>query len=162
MSRPRPGPAAGRDRILVAIAIFKFCKATLLAVIGFGALQLLRPEFVDHARAALSALSSGVGRNAAQDLLARATGMSHGRIEAVGAAAFLYAAIFTVEGVGLWREKHWAEYLTVIVTVSFVPFEIYELVQRPSLAKVSAILINLLVVAYLVERLRRRRQALRP
>ena len=37
---------------------------------------------------------------------------------------------FFDEGVSLLLRKRWAEYFTVIVTASFIPLEIYELVKK--------------------------------
>ncbi len=74
----------------------------------------------------------------------------------MGAVAFLYAALFVVEGVGLWMARRWAEYLTIIATSSFVPFEVYELVRHVTWPRTVTLLINLLVVAYLVVKVRQR------
>ena len=40
----------------------------------------------------------------------------------------------------------------MIVTASFIPFEIYELARRPGVGKVVAIAINVAIVAYLAWR----------
>jgi uncharacterized membrane protein (DUF2068 family) len=61
--------------------------------------------------------------------------------------------VFSAEGVGLWFEKTWAEYLTVIVTLSFIPFEAYELAQGFNVGKVIGLAINLVILVYLVVRL---------
>ena len=74
----------------------------------------------------------------------------------VGIVAFLYAGLFAVEGVGLWRSKRWAEYLTIIATASLVPFEVYELIRHVSWPRVATLGINLLVVGYLIWRVRQR------
>jgi uncharacterized membrane protein (DUF2068 family) len=71
---------------------------------------------------------------------------------------FVYAAIFLVEGAGLLLRKRWAEFLTVFVTASFIPLEIYEIVRKPSPLKGVGILVNVLIVAYLVVRLWRERK----
>jgi uncharacterized membrane protein (DUF2068 family) len=81
--------------------------------------------------------------------------MDPGRLEAFGVGAFVYAILFTIEGIGLWMGKRWAEYLTVIATALFVPLEIYEITQRVSAARLLALLLNLAIVAYLIYRLRR-------
>jgi uncharacterized membrane protein (DUF2068 family) len=70
--------------------------------------------------------------------------------------AFLYATLFIVEGVGLWMARRWAEYLTIIATSSFVPFEVYELFRHVTWPRTVTLVINLLVVAYLVVKVRRR------
>jgi uncharacterized membrane protein (DUF2068 family) len=69
--------------------------------------------------------------------------------------AFLYAVLFATEGLGLWLGLRWAEYLTVVATASFVPIEIFEILQRLDLLRVGALVMNLAVVGYLVYRLRR-------
>ena len=64
--------------------------------------------------------------------------------------AFVYASIEGVEAVGLWLAKRWAEYLTLIVTASLLPVEIYELVHRVTPFKVLALIVNLAIVIYLL------------
>ncbi len=152
-----PGrPRGGRDRILGLIALFKFCKAALLLAVGIGALKLVRTDLTTWSQHWVSALASNVGRRTVEQLLARVSQMDRGRLEALGVGAFLYAVLFTIEGIGLWRGERWAEYLTVIATASFVPLEIYELIHRVSPPRLSALLLNLAIVAYLIYRLRRR------
>ena len=68
-------------------------------------------------------------------------------------------SLFTVEGVGLWKGKRWAEYLTVIATSALIPFEVYELARRLTMVRVSALVVNVAAVIYLVYRLRHPRQA---
>ena len=72
-----------------------------------------------------------------------------------GLAALGYGGLELVEGVGLWLDQLWAEYLTVIATSLFIPFELYELAIRPSLWKAGGILVNVLIVLYLARALRR-------
>jgi uncharacterized membrane protein (DUF2068 family) len=45
----------------------------------------------------------------------------------IGVGVAAYAALEGVEAVGLWLGRRWAEYLTFIATVVFVPYEVYEL-----------------------------------
>ena len=73
-----------------------------------------------------------------------------------GIAAILYGGLETVEGYGLWRDRLWAEYLTVIATSLLVPLELYELVHKPTLLKAGGIAVNLLIVGYLAWRLHER------
>lgn len=67
-----------------------------------------------------------------------------------------YGALELVEGTGLWLDQLWAEYLTVIATSLLLPFEVYELVRRPSIWKAGGIVVNLAIVVYLAYLLRRR------
>jgi uncharacterized membrane protein (DUF2068 family) len=67
-----------------------------------------------------------------------------------GAAVAAYAVLEGTEAIGLWRSRRWAEYLTFLATVIFVPYEIYELTKTISALKVLALVINLAIVAYLL------------
>jgi uncharacterized membrane protein (DUF2068 family) len=73
-----------------------------------------------------------------------------------GIAALFYGVLESVEGAGLWLEKLWAEWLTVIATSLLIPFELYELAHKPSLLKAAGTAVNVAIVAYLALRLRRR------
>lgn len=68
----------------------------------------------------------------------------------------LYGLLELVEGTGLWLDKLWAEYLTVVATSLLVPLEIYELVRKPTLVKAVGISVNVAIVGYLAWRLRER------
>jgi uncharacterized membrane protein (DUF2068 family) len=77
-------------------------------------------------------------------------------LRVVGLFALGYGALELVEGTGLWLDQLWAEYLTVFATSLLLPFELYELVRRPSLWKAGGIVVNLAIVVYLAYLLRRR------
>src|SRR2546425_1048885 len=59
-----------------------------------------------------------------QWLLQRVALISPAQIRAVSAGSFFYSALLLTEGIGLWFELRWAEYLTVIATSSFIPLEL--------------------------------------
>lgn len=64
--------------------------------------------------------------------------------------ATIYCVIEGIEAVGLWRERRWAEYLTAVATVGFLPFEIDELVKRITVLRVAALVANLAILGWLV------------
>jgi uncharacterized membrane protein (DUF2068 family) len=64
--------------------------------------------------------------------------------------AALFAVVEGVEAVGLWYAKRWAEYLTLIVTASLLPLEIYEIAHKTSPFKILAFVVNVAVVGYLL------------
>lgn len=82
-----------------------------------------------------------------------------GTLLVAGIGALAYGGLELVEGVGLWLDKLWAEYLTVIATSLLVPVELYELARKPTLLKAVGITVNLAIVVYLARRLRERVRA---
>ena len=132
--------------------------------VGLGALQLLHPDVAARAQQWVAALATNSDRQIVQQLIALIGDLSPARLEALGIGAFLYAALFATEGVGLWLRKRWAEFLTVIATLTFVPVAVFELTRRVSPSRLAALVLNLVVVAYLARRLlsRRRDEPLEP
>ena len=64
--------------------------------------------------------------------------------------AVAYSVLEGVEAWGLWRERRWAEYLTVVATIGFLPFEVHELTTRVTVLRLLALVVNLAVLVWLV------------
>lgn len=143
---------------LEIIALLKLFQGLLVLLIGVGALSLLDRELQQTVKDWGSDLLLRSDHRFLSLLLHKLAGISKHSLLIASGVAFFYAALLFVEGIGLWLEKTWAEYLTVIVTASFIPFEIYELVRRATLIKAGVIAINVAVVWYLVVLLLKSRQ----
>src|SRR3954470_3653023 len=123
--------------VLIAIALFKLVKAVLLIALGVGAFSLLQDgDTVRRMRELVSDLGIDPSRRLIVQAIAKVSGLDHKRLEQVGVGTITYSIVFLVEGTGLLLRQRWAEYLTIIVTASFIPFEIYEVAHRASVAKV--------------------------
>jgi hypothetical protein len=153
-STTRPSPAPG-VRSLRLIAVFKLAQSLLLTGVALATLHLLRPDVAAE-------VQDWVGEtplDTQEDLLRR--GLSwllnqpRGHARMAAGAALLYALLFAVEGVGLWRGLRWAEWLTVLATASFIPLELWEAFHRPGVIKTVVILVNFLVVWLLIRALSR-------
>ncbi|HET6211231.1 MAG TPA: DUF2127 domain-containing protein [Micromonosporaceae bacterium] len=66
----------------------------------------------------------------------------------VGLAA--YGVLQLVEGTGLWLLKRWGEYFAVVATSIGLPIEVYELTEKVTWFRVSALLINVAAVVYIL------------
>ena len=145
-----------REGVLKTIAVFKVVKAFLLIAVSLGSLKLLDPTMADTADRWASALAWRLGPRAASAVQEKLSSLQPSQLKLVGILAFLYAVLFAVEGVGLWMSKRWAEYLTIIATSSFVPFEVYELIRHASWQRCATLGVNVIVVGYLVWKVRQR------
>jgi len=154
--RAAPAPRQGRGIILL-IAAFKLAKAILLVAAGLGVIRLLHHDVADTATHWVHALRVDPNNRFIHGLLERLLGVSHRRLQEIGVGTFFYAAVFLTEGTGLALGKRWAEYFTMIVTGSFLPFEVYELSRRVTAARCMVVAINLAVLLYLIARVRKYR-----
>ena len=147
------------DRGLLLIGLFKLGKAILFFALGVGAIHLLHKDIGDEVMRLATALKFDPESKFVTLLLDKADLIDAHRLKQISLATFAYSALALTEGVGLMLEKVWAEYLTLCLTVSFLPWELYELSRQPNWFRLSLLLINLAVLGYLVWLLRRKRIA---
>jgi uncharacterized membrane protein (DUF2068 family) len=133
----------------------------VLVVLGAGTLLGLTHSFATGLEAAADATGLFWARHLVARGVAKLFSLDAHERRVLGVACLAYAGVFTVEGVGLVLRKAWAEWLTVVVTGSFVPLEVYEVAHRPGWGKAVALALNLAIAAYLVACIRRRRAVAR-
>src|SRR5215471_10049739 len=144
-----------RDWGLLIIAIFKLVKGVLPLIVGIGALTLIHKDVAELAARLVDYFRVDPNNKYVHKLLTKLGVVDARRLEEISAGTFFYSALLLTEGTGLLLKKRWAEYFTVIVTASFIPMEIYELVKRVTFTRTCLIVVNLAIVWYLVKRLRR-------
>jgi uncharacterized membrane protein (DUF2068 family) len=144
------------DRLLRAIAAFKFLKAAMLIALSVGAFKVLHKDLGSVLEHWAEALRFDPGNRFVDAALEKAGHLRPEQIKELGLGSLLYAALFLAEGTGLWLEKRWGEWLTVIITSSLVPVEIYEIYRHPSAVRVAVLVVNLGIVGYLIYRIRRK------
>jgi len=144
-------------RALKVIAAYKLFKACALLLVAATAFHLTGANRIDVLSDRLMQLPIHHGHRYLVGLIDEMFELGPRRFLAIGMALCIYASVFFVEGWGLWREKRWAEYLTVIVTASLVPLEVWEMARQFSGLKLLALLANLAIVAYLIHLLRQSR-----
>jgi len=87
-------------------------------------------------------------------IIEKLAGIENKQLILFSVGSFLYSALQLTEGIGLWLEKRWAEFLTVIATSCLIPLEIYEVFAKFTWIRVGALLVNIFVVWYLSTRLK--------
>jgi len=148
-----------RDKIVLrAIAIDRAFHFLILMALAVGVFLIASNEvdLRDKFYAVLGALHGGLGgptENANGAFVHRIDellNLPHNKLQLIGAALAAYAVLQGVEGVGLWLQKRWAEYLAAVSTSVFLPLEVYEIVHRFTVLKVVALVLNLAILAYLL------------
>lgn len=145
-------------RGLLLIGLFKLTKAVLSIVLGIGALRLLHRDVSEVTLRVLDALRIDPERHIVALIMEKANLIEPHQLRDFSIATFCYAALCLTEGIGLMLEKRWAEYLTVVLTASMLPWECFELTRHFTVVRVVVLLLNILVLVYLVWLLRRKRR----
>jgi uncharacterized membrane protein (DUF2068 family) len=68
----------------------------------------------------------------------------------LGILSAMYASIELIEGLGLWFGAAWAEYVVVVSTGLFVPEEFLGLLHHPTWLRLTLLLVNSAILAYVV------------
>ncbi|MGA8089677.1 MAG: DUF2127 domain-containing protein [Terracidiphilus sp.] len=150
------------NRWLVLIAAYKFLLALMFIAVGVGALRLLHKDIDDVISHLGDLLRFNPESKFVNFLYDRASLVNDPLLKRIGALAFSYAALGLAEGIGLYLEKAWGEFLTLAITASFLPWEIFEIFHRLTWVRVGLLVVNVLVFAYLMNIVSRRRKPVEP
>lgn len=138
------------DRALHCVLFTMAFIGLLLVETHLGGLQSTARRLVDNSQNTLASSGQELSRGFVNRELTRFISLNKNSVQLLLVTTGIYALVEGVEAVGLWMQKRWAEYLTAIATAGFLPFEIDELSKRVSVLRVSALVINLAVLIYLV------------
>ena len=151
----RTDPPRSR-RIIRLIALERMVRGVALLAAGIYLVTHSHSDFGRIADHIARAVELDPRRPFVHHLIDRLHRLHASTVLITGVAALGYGGLELVEGVGLWRDKLWAEFLTVITTALLLPLELYELVHKPSMLKAAGIAVNVAIVVYLGYRLRMR------
>jgi uncharacterized membrane protein (DUF2068 family) len=137
------------------------CLGLVLIAAGIAALKLLHRDIADVVTRWAERLRIDPADRHVQRILDKLLSTTSKQFKEVSAGLFIYASLFLTEGVGLILQKRWAEYFTVITTSALIPLEVYEVAKRVSTAKLAILAVNVVIVWYLISRIRAGRGELR-
>ena len=147
--------------MLPLIGVFKLLKAALILALAIALAHLPHDHATDVFERWTMQLHIDPDGEHIGPFVQKLLALDERRLRMLTAGMFAYATLFVIEGVGLIMKVRWAEWLTVVATASFVPLEVYEIVRHPGPLRVALFAVNVVIVWYLVARLRRESSAAR-
>jgi len=166
-----PPPAVGRPatevpftgrRSLLWIASYNLVKGLLVLTLALGLLGFLHKDVDAIVAHWLSALGVSLENEHVVALLGRLDVVTDNQLRVLSGVTFAIGGVFVTEGIGLFFRQRWAEYLTIVVTASFIPVEVFESIRHVGPAKVALLLINVSIVWSLVWILRKNAKPAEP
>ena len=154
VSSTRRKHISGYDKWLILIGALKLCEAALFIALGIGVLRMLHKDLVDELTRLMVALHHDPEGRFSSLLLDKAALLDPHRLKQISAAIFAHAGLDILEGTGLVLRKVWAEFVTVILSGFFLPFEFMALAHHVTWIRVGVTAINVAVVIYLIFHLR--------
>ena len=121
---------------LFLIAVFELVKTVLFVVAAAGVFHLVNRDTQVELTKLLHAFRISGDSHFVKDMLLRANVITDPGKRILSGLLLLYAALHATEGVGLLLRKRWAEYITVVMTGIFIPYELYILIHHTTHARV--------------------------
>ena len=157
VDEPHGGLPPSLDAGVRAVAVYEGLKGIVVLGVTSGLtlvhknLHDIAMRLVEHAHLDPAATYPSVFLTAAGHL-------QDTRLLILASAAFAYVAIHLAEAYGLWHRRTWAEVLAASSAGIYLPFEVYELVQRATAVRALLLVANTAVVVLMLLALRRRGQ----
>jgi uncharacterized membrane protein (DUF2068 family) len=152
LPRPRRGRQLDDAILLRVIALERAIHAVIFGVLSIGLViaELGLPWLREQVQDIVDQTGRGASQSWLIDHLARLADVKHSTITLLLVVALVYCAVEATEAIGLWREKRWAEYLTVLATAGLLPFELRELSEKTSMLRLTALGVNVAILVYLL------------
>lgn len=139
------------------VAAIEAAKGLVVLLTGFGLFALVHRNVQQLAEALVAHAHLNPASHTPRVFLDYAGKLDDAHLMQLAAAALAYSAVRLVEAYGLWYERSWGEGLAAASGAVYLPFELRELVHRPSLLSAGLLIVNLAVVAFMIYSLRQRR-----
>ena len=138
--------AKASKTVVRTVAVFEAAKGAVVLLAGFGVLSLLHRDIRVAAAALVGRLHLNPADGFQRSFIEAAARVTNTGLWMIASIGFLYALFRFLEAYGLWSGRRWAEWLAVVSGGLYVPLEIYELIQRHTWVRASALSVNLIVV----------------
>lgn len=117
---------------------------------AFGLLTLLHKdayEVADHLVRTLHLRPEG---HVSEAILKAADKITDAKLWAIAAGALAYSTVRFVEAYGLWNARVWAEWFALLSGALYLPWEIFELISKPTRFRWIVLASNLIIVLYML------------
>jgi uncharacterized membrane protein (DUF2068 family) len=155
-------PEPHRAYAVTAIACFEALKGLMGLAVGAGVLSLLHKNVASVVENFTARLHLDLVKHHPQIFLEALSKMHDPQLWMISAGAALYATVRMMMAYGLWHERGWAEWLTAAAGGIYIPFELYELERAFTWPRILTLAGNMLIVCYMLHRIRVRKAAEAP
>lgn len=139
-------PKAG----LRAIALFEMLKGGLALAAAITIIAIRNRDFEELAEHWIDKLHMNPNWHISQMFVHAAGNVTESRIWAIVGAAAAYMIVRFVEAYGLWHARVWAEWFVILSGALYLPWEIYEVAERPNAFRYVIFAGNLAIVLYML------------
>lgn len=130
------------------VALFEGAKGLLVLLVGFELLSFIHRDVHEVAMQLVEHFHLNPASHYPRIFLDVMEHVNDAKLWSMAIAAAMYSLVRMIEAVGLWLRRTWAELFAVLSGGIYIPIEVYEIVRRVTWARVTVLLVNVVIVAY--------------
>jgi uncharacterized membrane protein (DUF2068 family) len=132
------------------VATFEFTKGIVVVLAGLGIFSMRHKDIWGLTESFLEFLHVNPHHHVVGVFIALVSRLSDVRLWKIATVAAVYAILRFVEAYGLWYASPWAEWLAIASGSIYIPFEVADLLRRPSWIRFLIVVINVGIVLYML------------
>jgi len=143
---------------LKIVAVFEAAKGALVLLAGCGLLSFVHKDLHHAAEQLVRVLHINPAKHYPSIFIDAADRVTDLQLWMLALSALLYATVRIVEAYGLWHEMQWAEWFGLLSGGMYIPMEVFEVSRELTWPRITVLVVNVGVVAYLADILAKSRK----
>src|SRR5229473_2416283 len=135
--------------VLRTIAMFEVTKAAIVLLLGCG-LFLMHKNLDGVAERVVQVLHVNPEGKLSNLFFELASHSSDRNLWVLALGTLAYASVRSTEAYGLWREREWAQWFSLLSTALYVPPELYWILRDPSWLKCAVLVTNIAIFLFML------------
>ncbi|MHB1285792.1 MAG: DUF2127 domain-containing protein [Leptospirales bacterium] len=131
------------------IILERIAKGSLTLILGIGGLSMIHVDLGTLLVHVAQNFNLDVDNAWTGELLHKAGLISPNMLEMISVGGVLYGILNYAVAWGLHKRYRWAEYMTILEISALIPFELYAIHEHFSWFRLSAFVLNVVIVVYL-------------
>jgi uncharacterized membrane protein (DUF2068 family) len=136
--------------VLRTIAMFEVTKAAIVLLLGCGLFHLMRQNLDDVAQRIVQVLHVNPEGKVSNLFFELASHASDRNLWVLALSILAYASVNLTEAYGLWREREWAQWFSLLSTALYVPPELYWILRNPGWLKCAVLVTNIVMFLFML------------
>jgi len=135
---------------LRTVAVFEVTKAAVVLLLGCGLFHLMHKNLDDVAERVVQVLHINPEGKLSNLFFELASNTSDGNLWVLALGTLAYASLRLTEAYGLWREREWAQWFSLLSTALYLPPELYWMLRDPSWLRCAVLVTNISILLFML------------
>ena len=135
---------------LRTVAIFEMTKAAIVLLLGYGLFHLMHKNLDEVAERVAQVLRVNPEGKLSNLFFEFASHASNRTLWVLALGTFAYASVGLTGAYGLWREREWAQWFSLMSTALYLPPELYWMLRDPGWLKCAVLVTNIAIFLFML------------